>query len=170
MKAEKERGKYFTTFQFDTNKTKEYLRQEVFPELIMQKSTFLPGIIGKSEDNYFAIYGPCYDSFVYEFFEHVLCWFDSFLTKTNTSKLRIEFWYEYFNTQASKINLDILKAFEKYIHEHPSAAIDVYFYVPSDDIDMIEAGNEYKKEVKNINFEVVILDDKQYKQMTKLFT
>ena len=130
--------------------------------------SYYPAVIGKSQEQYFAICGECYGSYTLDFFSSIFYWFENVL-KTTPNRLRVEFWYSYINTSTSRRNLDILTALDKYQELNPTAKLEVFWYYEIEDLDMKEHGEDYQKSVKFINFHVIGLDIAQYEKMTKVF-
>lgn len=61
--------------------------------------------------------------------------------KINTSSIKIDFCYEYFNTSSSKCIYDILRQLKR-MQSCGTTVIVTWFYDPIDD-DMLETGQDY---------------------------
>ena len=135
---------------------------------IIKKQDYFPSVIGKSDENYFAIQGECYGSYALEFFLPIFYWFESIL-QHKPKQLRVEFWYSYYNTSASRRTMDILAALDKYKQESPTAEINVFWFYEIEDIDMKEDGEDFQKSIKYLNFQMIGLEETQYNKMIKGF-
>lgn len=72
--------------------------------------------------------------------------------KINTSTIKIDFFFEYFNTSSSKCIYDILRQLKRM--EACGTAVNVtWFYDPIDD-DMLETGQDYN-DLLGLNFRFI---------------
>ena len=75
-----------------------------------------------------------------KFYKPILDWLDEYAQSPNANTV-FNFKLSYFNTASSKIILDILMKLEG-IHSG-GHSISIKWHYPSDDEDMMEAGEEY---------------------------
>lgn len=136
---------------------------------IYQKGYFLSGAVptfnGSMSDDFIQFKGECYNSFNLEFFTTIFLWLDYYLVNIIPKKIRVEFWLTYFNTSASKRFLEFFKTLELYKIKTAND-IKVYWYFEEEDIDSLESGQEFQKELI-LDFEIIELSKEQYKKMSK---
>jgi len=95
-----------------------------------------PGIILDASSGFFEISGRSLPEDVVKFYKPILDWLEEYGKSPNPSTV-FNFKLSYFNTASSKIILDILMKLEGI------ANIAIKWHYPSDDEDMMEAGEEY---------------------------
>jgi hypothetical protein len=110
-----------------------------------------PQIILDRESNILEISGRSLPEDVNTFYEPVLSWIEEY-SRNPLPKTVFDFKLTYFNTASSKVILDILTQFEELIEE--GHKVMVRWHYPSDDEDMMEAGEEYADMVE-VPFEMV---------------
>ena len=95
-----------------------------------------PGIRLDAGNGIFEISGRSLPEDVIKFYKPILDWLDEYAQSPNDNTV-FNFKLSYFNTASSKIILDILMKLEGVKN------IAIKWYYPSDDEDMMEAGEEY---------------------------
>ena len=110
-----------------------------------------PQVILDRESNTLEISGRSLPEDVNTFYEPVLSWIEEY-SRNPLPKTVFDFKLTYFNTASSKVILDILTQFEELIEE--GHGVMVRWHYPSDDEDMMEAGEEYADMVE-VPFEMV---------------
>jgi len=110
-----------------------------------------PGIRLDAASEIFEITGRSLPEDVVKFYTPILNWLDEYIQSPNANTV-FNFKLSYFNTASSKIILDILMKLEG-MHNN-GKKIDVKWHYPSDDEDMMEAGEEYS-EIVDIPIELV---------------
>jgi hypothetical protein len=88
----------------------------------------------------FEISGRSLPEDVVKFYKPILDWLDEYVQSPNDATV-FNFKLSYFNTASSKIILDILMKLEG-MHDD-GKNISIKWHYPSDDEDMMEAGEEY---------------------------
>ena len=108
--------------------------------IIISATEDTPGIRFDAANDIFEISGRSLPEDVSKFYKPILNWLDEYAQSPNGQTTFI-FKLSYFNTASSKIILDILMKLEA-IH-NDGKDISIKWYYPSDDEDMMEAGEEY---------------------------
>jgi hypothetical protein len=108
--------------------------------IIISATDDTPGIRLDAASEIFEITGRSLPEDVTKFYKPILDWIDEY-AQTPNAKTVFDFKLSYFNTASSKIILDILMKLEG-MHE-AGTNIAIKWHYPSDDEDMMEAGEEY---------------------------
>jgi hypothetical protein len=108
--------------------------------IIISATEDTPGIRLDAANDVFEISGRSLPEDVVKFYKPILDWLDEYAQSPNEDTV-FEFKLSYFNTASSKIILDVLMKLEG-IHDS-GKNISIKWYYPSDDEDMMEAGEEY---------------------------
>ena len=124
----------------------------------------VPTFLGSFSDNLIQFKGSFYTSDTWGFISPIYSWME-FDLKSKPKQIRLEFWMDYYNTMISKVFLEMITIFNKYSRD-TNSDLNILWYCLESDIDMIEAGEEYKKESPK-SFDIKILDDKQWERMNK---
>jgi hypothetical protein len=111
-----------------------------------------PTILIDKAKGTFQISGRSLPEDVTSFYKPVIDWIDLF-SENPSDTLNLEVKLEYFNTASSKIILDILMKLEE-IQQVGSSQIKVNWLYDKRDVDMLEAGEEYKDLVE-LPFELI---------------
>ena len=119
--------------------------------IIISSTEDTPGIRLDATNDIFELSGRSLPEDVVKFYKPILDWLDEYAQSPN-EKTVFEFKLTYFNTASSKIILDILMKLEG-IHNNGNS-ITIKWYYPSDDEDMMEAGEEYA-DIVDIPIELV---------------
>jgi len=104
--------------------------------IIISATEDTPGIRFDAANEIFEISGRSLPEDVVKFYKPILDWLEEY-AKSPNAKTVFNFKLSYFNTASSKIILDILMKLEGI------EGIAIKWYYPSDDEDMMEAGEEY---------------------------
>jgi hypothetical protein len=110
-----------------------------------------PGIRLDAANEIFELTGRSLPEDVLKFYSPILAWLDEYAQSPN-GKTVFNFKLSYFNTASSKIILDILMKLEG-MHD-AGTDIAIKWHYPSDDEDMMEAGEEYA-DIVSIPIEMV---------------
>lgn len=115
-------------------------------KLFINKTEDTPGVNLDPLADYYEISGRSIPEDATEFFTPVLTWLEEF---GNSSKPKMEMVMkmEYFNTATSKLFLDIFTKLES-IHKNNGKEMIIHWWVYKDDLDMIDAGEEYINLIK----------------------
>ncbi|MDR1154938.1 MAG: DUF1987 domain-containing protein [Bacteroidales bacterium] len=108
--------------------------------IIISATEDTPGIKLDATNNIFEISGRSLPEDVVKFYRPILDWLDTYAQSPNEHTV-FDFKLSYFNTASSKIILDILMKLEG-IH-NDGRKLTIKWHYPSDDEDMMEAGEEY---------------------------
>ena len=108
--------------------------------IIISATDDTPGIRLDATNDIFEITGRSLPEDVTKFYKPILDWIDDYAQSPN-AKTVFDFKLSYFNTASSKIILDILMKLEGMHNDGKS--ISIKWHYPSDDEDMMEAGEEY---------------------------
>ena len=108
--------------------------------IIVSATEDTPGIRFDAANDIFEISGRSLPEDVVKFYRPILDWLDEYTQSPNENTV-FNFKLSYFNTASSKIILDILMKLEG-MHD-AGKNISIKWYYPSDDEDMMEAGEEY---------------------------
>jgi len=104
--------------------------------IIINATEDTPGVRLDAGSGIFEISGRSLPEDVTKFFKPILDWLEEYANSPNANTV-FDFKLSYFNTASSKIILDILLKLEKISNIH------IKWHYPSDDEDMMEAGEEY---------------------------
>jgi len=113
-----------------------------------------PQIILDQEDNHFELSGKSLPENVVDFYRPVLDWLNTY-SEAPLSKTIFNFRLIYFNTESSKLIMDILLIFEEMVAEGHDVLIR--WYSLRSDEDMQEAGKVYE-EMIGVPFEHILYD------------
>ena len=119
--------------------------------IIISATDDTPGIRFDAANDIFEITGRSLPEDVSKFYKPILDWIDEYAQSPN-GKTVFNFKLSYFNTASSKIILDILMKLEG-MHEN-GKDIAIKWNYPSDDEDMMEAGEEYS-DIVDVPIEMV---------------
>ena len=108
--------------------------------IIISATEDTPGIKLDATNDIFELSGRSLPEDVVKFYKPILDWLDEYSQSPNETTV-FDFKLSYFNTASSKIILDILMKLEG-IH-NDGRNITIKWHYPSDDEDMMEAGEEY---------------------------
>ena len=104
--------------------------------IIISATEDTPGVRLDAANDIFEISGRSLPEDVVKFYKPILDWLEEYGKAPNPTTV-FDFKLSYFNTASSKIILDILMKLEGI------ANISIKWHYPSDDEDMMEAGEEY---------------------------
>ena len=122
--------------------------------IIFSATEDTPEVKLDSANNIFEMSGRSLPEDVVKFYRPILDWLDQYAQSPN-EKTVFEFKLSYFNTASSKIILDIMMKLEE-IHNGGNN-VTIKWNYPSDDEDMMEAGEEYA-DIVDVPIELVEAD------------
>ena len=108
--------------------------------IIISAAEDTPGVRLDAANDIFELSGRSLPEDVVKFYKPILDWLDEYAQSPNANTV-FNFKLSYFNTASSKIILDILMKLEG-MHD-AGKNISIRWNYPSDDEDMMEAGEEY---------------------------
>ena len=104
--------------------------------IVISATEDTPGVRLDAASDIFELSGRSLPEDVVKFYKPILDWLDEYAQSPNALTV-FDFKLSYFNTASSKIILDILMKLEGISN------IAIKWHYPSDDEDMMEAGEEY---------------------------
>jgi predicted ATP-grasp superfamily ATP-dependent carboligase len=122
-------------------------------KLERERTKTSPYVLIDEERGYMRFEGESYLEDVINFFREIDEWLDRYLASGFTD-LTFDCAMEYFNSSTTKLLYNILRQMDK----HASGKnIVVNWYVVDEDDDMlIECGEDYKDEMENLEFNIII--------------
>ena len=124
-------------------------------DLVIQASERTPNIIFNISENILIIKGRSLPEDVFEFFQPVLDWLDSYFQQVE-DQVQFTFSLEYFNTASAKIIVDILKKIKN--AQQNNVDINVLWYYAEYDEDMEEVARKLS-EIIGVDMDIRILDN-----------
>ncbi|MBN2762977.1 MAG: DUF1987 domain-containing protein [Bacteroidales bacterium] len=97
-------------------------------------SPYYPAVSFNAETGVCEMRGESYMEETYKFYEPLIGWINTYILQKKP--LEMHFKLTYFNTNSSRLILDILDIFNKY-HES-GGSVNVYWYYDKKDPDMVE--------------------------------
>ena len=122
--------------------------------LIIPEKNYTPYISFDTESNVFEISGESYSEYTLDFFEPVLHWLSAYLNE-NKRAITLNIRMTYFNTSTSRRFFEIFKNLEDFYHQKGGYAT-INWYANSNDIEMIEAGEDYQEDFSSIPFNILV--------------
>ncbi len=110
-----------------------------------------PSVILDKENAKFEISGKSFPADVGQFYKPIIDWLEEY-GEDPLDKTVFVMKMDYFNTASSKVILDILYKLEDIASEGHD--IEIKWYYPDDDEDMMETGEEYD-EIVDLPFELI---------------
>ena len=121
-------------------------------ELPLTEST--PYVLIDEAAEYIRFKGECYSENTIEFFKKTTDWLTTFLT-TDFGLLVFDCELVYFNSSSSKLLYNMLKAMDK--RASHGKKITVNWYVESGNDIILEYGEDFKDELKSLEFNIMIV-------------
>ena len=119
--------------------------------IIISATEDTPGVRLDAANDIFELSGRSLPEDVVKFYKPILDWLDEYAQSPNEHTV-FDFKLSYFNTASSKIILDILMKLEGMYDD--GKKISIKWHYPSDDEDMMEAGEEYS-DIVSVPIELV---------------
>ena len=120
-----------------------------------QKTKTSPYILIDEEKGYMRFEGESYLEDVIDFFKEINEWLEKYLTSDFT-ELTFDCAMEYFNSSTTKLLYNILRLMDT--HAVGKKVIVNWIVADEDDDMLIECGEDYKEEMENLEFNLVIRD------------
>jgi len=124
-----------------------------FYKLEKQKTTSTPYILIDEEKNYMKIEGLCFNENVIDFFMEIKNWLDKYLL-TNFKEFTFDCAMEYFNSSTVKVLLNMIMKMDEYSVGKNKVIIN-WITVKENEI-IIECGEDFREEVENLTFNIII--------------
>jgi hypothetical protein len=119
--------------------------------LNIQGTEDTPTVVLNPAEKQFYISGRSLPEDVTSFYQPVMDWLENY--SKQPFDMAFETKLEYFNTASSKILLDIFMKLEE-IKQESNCKIEIKWFYDSSDEDMLEAGEEYKELVEDLEFSI----------------
>ena len=126
-------------------------KEILFGPLNINPTKSVPEVIMDAQNGIFEISGNSRMENVSLFYKPIMKWLDEY-TKSPNSSTVFEFRISYFNTASALIIFDLMKKLEKIPN------ITIRWYYPSNDVDLLEAGEDYATVIK-VPIEVIAFED-----------
>ncbi|MCL2184566.1 MAG: DUF1987 domain-containing protein [Treponema sp.] len=123
-------------------------------KMIWEKTDITPLIIIDEEAGYMKFEGECYCENVSAFFKETSDWLNEFLKKDFDS-FTFDCEFKYFSSATVKVLLNMLICLD---NSKNSKNITVNWIAENKNAIIIECGEDFKEELKNISFNLVIKD------------
>ena len=117
-----------------------------------QKTDMTPYVLIDESKRYMKLEGESYHSNILEFFEDIRIWLDIFL-KTDFDHFTFDCQLIYFNSSTVKLLLNLLRDME---HSKNSDRIVVNWIASGDNKMIIECGEDFQEDLKNLTFNIVL--------------
>jgi hypothetical protein len=118
-----------------------------------EKTNSTPYVLIDEEEKYMKLEGRSFHENVMVFYKDVNDWLDSFL-KTDFGLFTFDFEMNYFNSSTSKLLHNFLMKMD--ICVSAKNRIVVNWITTSDNDIIIECGEDFQEEIKNLEFNMVI--------------
>jgi len=105
-------------------------------------SPYFPFVHFNAETGVCEIRGESYMEETYKFYEPLIQWINDYMRQNKP--LVMHFMLTYFNTNSSRLILDILDVFKKY--RENGGHVDVYWHYDTKDPDMVEEIEDFMTE------------------------
>ncbi len=121
--------------------------------LFIAEKYYTPQISFDIDRKLFEITGESFSEYSMEFYEPILQWLEAY-TKSVCANIVFNFKISYFNTSSSRRLYEVFKILDNY-HKAAKGQVKVYWYCSPEDMDMIEAGEDFQEDF-NLPFEIVL--------------
>lgn len=111
--------------------------------LHIQQTKTSPEVILDTEQGLIEIIGESYPENAIAFYKPVFDWLNAMMN--SKSQVQVKFQLDYFNTNSSKVIMDILDSLQKY-HDQ-NGKVKVLWLYKEDDDDMQETGEEFSSDL-----------------------
>jgi hypothetical protein len=122
-------------------------------KLERQKTLTTPYILIDEENHYMKFEGESYLEDIAVFFMEVNEWLETYLP-TDFSVFTFDCCMEYFNSSSTKLLYNLMRLLD--MHAIGGKKIIVNWYATDDNDITIECGEDFKDEMKNLEFNLVI--------------
>ena len=122
-------------------------------KLERERTKTTPYILIDEEKGYMRFEGESYLEDVLEFFKEVDDWLERYLASDFTI-LTFDCAMEYFNSSTTKLLYNLLRAMDS--HCTADKKVIVNWIVSEDDDILVECGEDFKEEMENLEFNLVI--------------
>jgi len=116
-------------------------------------TTSTPYVLIDEEKSYMRLEGRSFHEDVAKFFRDVSNWLDSYL-ETDFGVFTFDCEMNYFNTSTIKLLLNMLMKMDRYASAEKRIVVN-WITTASNDI-VIECGEDFHEEIKNIEFNMII--------------
>ncbi len=124
-----------------------------------------PKIVTDVSFGFIQITGNSFTSLHIETYQPFFAWLEKYLQQPGR-QIRIEFWFDYFNSSSSKSILEILDVLAAYQRD-TQGQINAYWYYQEYDTDMEQEGLEMRDD-SGLPIRLIALEQAQWKQMSAI--
>jgi hypothetical protein len=118
-----------------------------------EKTTSTPYVLVDEERNYMRLEGRCFHENVGVFFKEINDWLDRYLA-ADFGTFTFDNAINYFNSSTTKLMLNLLFKMDR--HSSGGNKIIVNWITTEDNDIMIECGEDFREEMKNLEFNLII--------------
>ena len=118
-----------------------------------EKTTSTPYVLVDGEKGYMKLEGRCFHENVGAFFKEINDWLDGYLA-ADFGTFTFDNALSYFNSSTTKLMLTMLLKMDKYASDENKIIVN-WITTEENDI-MIECGEDFKEEMENLSFNLVI--------------
>nr|AGS53337.1 hypothetical protein [uncultured bacterium contig00014] len=118
-----------------------------------QKTVSTPYILVDEDKKYMKMEGRSFHENVAEFFREINDWLDGYLAP-DFGSFTFDCELNYFNSSTAKLLLNMLMKMDKYASAEKKVTVN-WITTESNEI-IIECGEDFREEVNNLNFNLVI--------------
>jgi len=122
----------------------------------IEGSHYIPEINFNASTGILEISGESYHEYTLEFFQPIFDWLKRY-TEEWGKKITLNFRMTYFNTSSSRRFLEIMNILEDY-HFNKGGEVVINWYYETNDLDMLESGEEYSEDVK-VPFNIIAYEN-----------
>ena len=128
---------------------------KIMKNLFQAPNNYTP-YVSLDQTGKFEFKGESHMEYPHQFYEPIFDWLNEFVA---TSKLPIQFDFKmrYYNTGTSRVFFEIFSLLEKH-----GALVQINWYAPSRDTDMIDEGDSFQEDFPSLDFNVVIQREVAY--------
>lgn len=122
--------------------------------LLIEKTNSTPNINFNYDMRKLIISGESFPENAAKFYEPVVNWIKEYLGCTGEEETEVEFEIIYFNSSTSKIFMNIFSLLDEEVQEGKNIIIN---WIASEDNEAaIECGEEFKEDLEDIEFNIII--------------
>lgn len=122
--------------------------------LLIEKTNSTPNINFNYDMRKLIISGESFPENAAKFYEPVITWIKEYLGCIGEEETEVEFEIIYFNSSTSKIFMNIFSLLDEEVQEGKNIIVN---WIASEDNEAaIECGEEFKEDLENIQFNIII--------------
>lgn len=121
--------------------------------LIIEETKYTPSINLNVEKGIFELVGKSYPENTFEFYKPMMDWVEEYFEGNNKDKTIINMEIIYFNSSSSKLFFDFFDLVEE--AHNGKKNIDINWIYDEENEAALEAGEDFKEDFENLNFNLV---------------